>query len=67
MRTGRNIAKVIDLLEALMSTKRFLSARDVSFAANMSHEAALAWLYALHEAGMVECKNINPREWRWKQ
>ena len=67
MRTGRNIAKVIDLLEALIRNKRFLSARDIAFAANMSHESTLAWLYALHEAQMVECKNTNPREWRWKQ
>ena len=68
MRTGRNVEKTIDLLETLLGNKhQFLSARDISFAANMSHEAALAWLYALHEAQMVECRNENPRLWRWKQ
>lgn len=68
MRTGRNMEKVIDLLDALMRNKlKPLSAKDLAFAANMNHESALAWLYALHEAQMVECVNANPRLWRWKQ
>lgn len=68
MRTGRNMEKVIDLFEALISNKhQRLTAKDIAFAANMNHESTLAWLYALHEAQMVECRNENPRKWRWKQ
>ena len=34
MRTGRNMEKTIDLLEALMANKhRFLFAKDIAFAA----------------------------------
>lgn len=67
MRTGRNMEKTIDLLEALMANKyRFLFAKDIAFVANMSHEAVLAWLYALHDADLVECWNESPRKWKWK-
>ena len=67
MRTGRNQKKVIALLWTLTHFKHtWLSARDIADTSNMNHESTLAWLYSLHEEGLVECRNENPRKWRWK-
>lgn len=68
MRTGRNVDKITQLLLTLTNYKhKWLSAREIADFADMSHEAVLAWLYALNEVGLVECQNANPRLWRWKQ
>ena len=70
MRTGRNQKKIAHLLLVLTQHKQhhlWLSAASIAIAADMSHEAVLAWLYALRDADLVECQNVNPRLWRWKQ
>ena len=68
MRTGRNVDKITQLLLTLTNYKhKWLSAREIADFSDMSHEAVLAWLYALHDAKLVECLNESPRKWRWKQ
>ena len=70
MRTGRNQKKIANLLLVLTRHKQhklWLSAASIAIAADMAHEAVLAGLYALHEEGLVECLNANPRLWRWMQ
>lgn len=68
MRTGRNVDKITKLLWVLVRTKHhWMSAKNIACDSDMSHEAVLAWLYALHDAKLVECLNESPRKWRWKQ
>lgn len=68
MRTGRNVDKIAHLIRVLVNLKHhYTSAKNIADEAGMSNEAVLAWMYALHEEGLVECLNENPRLWRWKE
>ena len=66
MRTRRNTTKVARLLRVLRDSPP-MPAGMLAATAEMNHESVLGWLYVLHDAGLVECWNENPRKWRWKQ